>query len=130
MIDINDSIPNLYLYDHMVMHMEIVLYLELPTRVFCEFLSALCEAFATHGILCLFFGDMMYDLVNSNAVSDVCSVFGLTHLVKQLMCFKADISTPADVNNFSGVVNIDLKPAISIILLVSLPQLFARYVDK
>ena len=133
MIYINDGIPHRMLKDYTGVHMGVefmtielsvksskwnLCYIYKPPRItdkiFCDFLSELCEVFVTDGTLSLFFGDMNCNLFQRNGVSDICDVFGLTNLVKQPTCFKGDTSTLVDVfltnrpKLFSGVLTIDI----------------------
>ena len=108
MIYVKDCIPHRLIKEHTGLHMGVefmiielsvksnkwnLCYIYRPPcvneKVFCDFLSELCEAFIIDGTLCLFFGDMNCNLSCRNCLSDVCDVFGLTNLVKHHACFKS-----------------------------------------
>ena len=66
-------------------------------KVFCEFLSNMCETFVNDSNLSIFFGDMNCNPLNNRDLCDVCDVFGLKNITKDPTCFKADIPTLVDV---------------------------------
>ena len=133
MIYVNGCIPHRLIKDHTGVYMGIefmtleisvksskwkLCYIYKPPRVtekiFCDFLSEMCERFFSDSSLCLFFGDLNCNLYHRNGLSDVCDVFGLTNLIKEPTCFKGDTPTLVDVfltnrpKCFSGVVNVDI----------------------
>ena len=83
-------------------------------KVFCEFLSDMCETFVNDSNLSIFFGDMNCNPLNNRDLCDVCDVFGLKNIIKDPTCFKADIPTLVDVfltnkpRSFSGAINVDI----------------------
>ena len=96
----------------------ILTYIYCPPSVkdncFTNFMSSLCENIISKNALTLFFGDLNYNLLNNNALSCICDIHGLTNLIKDPTCFKAENPTLLDVlltdkpNCFSGKLNIDL----------------------
>ena len=95
-----------------------VVYLYRPPNVreklYLDFLSDLCETILPKGKLSLFFGDMNFNQCVNNSLTDVCDIYGLTNLVKDPTCFKANNPTLLDVfltdkpSSFSGHLNCDI----------------------
>ena len=83
-------------------------------KLYCDFISGLCERFVSDNNLCLFFGDMNLNMTIQNGLSDVCDIYGLINLVSGPTCFKAENPTLVDVlltnkpKCFSGTFNTDL----------------------
>ena len=101
MLYVKDSIPHRLLKEHSGVYMGIdyltveisvksikwnLVYIYRPpsvkVKVFCEFLSSMCEIFVN------FFGDMSCNPSNSTDLCDVCGVFGFKNIIKALLVSK------------------------------------------
>ena len=68
-----------------------------PDSVLSEFMFSLSEYFVSRNTLCLFFGDLNQNFMNENALTCVCDVHGLSNIIAEPTCFKAQNPTLLDV---------------------------------
>lgn len=79
-----------------------------------DFMNYLCEHFISKHILSLFFGDINQNLLKDCSLSCICDIHGLTNLIKEPTCFKAETPTLLDVfltdkpYSFTACLNIDI----------------------
>ena len=103
---------------------------------FTNFMNYLCENIISKNSLSLFFGDLNHNLFNDNALSCICDIHGLTNLIKEPTCFKAEKPTLLDVfltdkpNCFSGKLNIDLGLSDFHTFICIASKLFTPYESK
>ena len=64
-----------------------------------DLLSSMCETFISNDNLCLVFGDLNRNMLQTNVLYDLCEIYGLRNLVKGPTCFKSS-TNPTQIDGF------------------------------
>lgn len=116
MLYVNDSIPHRIVKEHTgitkdIEHMTIeismkskkwyLIYIYRPPKVlvstFRNFMNKMCDNFVNDCNVSVFLGDMNCNMKETNELTDICDLYGLTSLVKEPTCFKSSDATIVDV---------------------------------
>ena len=131
MVYVRDTIPHRFIkgvyeeIDYIIVELSMkkqkwnIVYIYRPPRIkeaiFCDFMCNMCEnIIGGNDSLNIFIGDLNFDMLKPNKLTDVCEIFGLKNIIKDATCFKGETPSLVDViltnkpRSFSGSFNVDL----------------------